>query len=168
MQGRSQTTPHVSGDLSALTAYADTERQAKVTPTLLEEWMPAFLAQLTAPGAQLTRATSSDGSPLLYVFDMGRESFAQFIQDGDGWTVRQGGPVALWDDIEHTLAAWQDANSPDITTVRLHVSDRAHTYWIGGQKIASAAGPDGSETTRPCDGNTVSPRASPSIHLEGQ
>ncbi|GEB57161.1 ATP-grasp peptide maturase system methyltransferase [Streptomyces gardneri] len=137
MQARSQAAPPVSGDLSARTAYADTERQAKVTPTLLEEWMPAFLAQLTAPGAQLTRATSSDGTPLLYLFDMERESFAQFIQDGGSWTVRQGGPVALWDDIEQALAAWQDAGSPDITAVRLHVTDRAHTYWIGGQKITS-------------------------------
>ncbi|MFB7359413.1 hypothetical protein [Streptomyces gardneri] len=122
---------------SARTAYADTERQAKVTPTLLEEWMPAFLAQLTAPGAQLTRATSSDGTPLLYLFNMDRESFAQFIQNSDSWTVRQGGPVALWDDIKQTLTAWQDAGSPDTTTVRLHVTDRAHTYWIGGQKITS-------------------------------
>ncbi|MGW4699839.1 ATP-grasp peptide maturase system methyltransferase [Streptomyces sp. NPDC004285] len=137
MQARSQAAPPLSGDLSARTAYADTERQAKVTPTVLEEWMPAFLAQLTAPGAQLTRAATSDGTPLLYLFDTDRESFAQFIQDGDSWTVRQGGPVALWDNIEQTFAAWQDAGSPDITAVRLHVTDRAHTYWIGGQKIAS-------------------------------
>ncbi|MFB7611272.1 hypothetical protein [Streptomyces gardneri] len=87
-------------------------------------------------GAQLTRAASSDGTPLLYLFDMDREFFAQFLQDGDSWTVRQGGPVALWDDIGQTLTAWQDAGSPDITAVRLHVADRAHT-WIGGQKIAS-------------------------------
>ncbi|MEV8626490.1 hypothetical protein [Streptomyces sp. NPDC051079] len=71
-----------------------------MAPTLLEEWMPAFLAQLAAPSARLTRAASSDGTPLLYVFDTERESFAEFLQDSDGWTVRQGGPVALWDDIE--------------------------------------------------------------------
>jgi hypothetical protein len=71
--------------------------------------MPAFLAQLAAPAAQLVRATGSDGTLYLYLFDPDRESFAAFTEDTSGWTVRQGGPVALWDDVEQTLTAWQDA-----------------------------------------------------------
>ncbi|MEU0810072.1 methyltransferase, partial [Streptomyces sp. NPDC005970] len=58
---------------------ADSEREAKVPPTLLEQWMPAFLAQLAAPGAQ----------------------------------------------------RWQDAGRPDISTTRLRVTPRSHTYRIG-------------------------------------
>ncbi|WP_063735150.1 hypothetical protein [Streptomyces sp. RTd22] len=58
-------------------AFADSERDATVPPTLLEEWMPAFLAQLAA------------------------------------------------------ASAWQDAGRPDISTVRLRVTRRSHTYWIG-------------------------------------
>lgn len=131
MQARSQAAVPLGGDLSARTAYADSERAAKVSPVMLEQWMPAFLAQLSAPGAQLVHAATSDGAQLLYVFDMERESFAEFIADGDGWTVRQGGPVALWDDIEHALTAWQDAGSPDITAVRLHITNTSHTYSIG-------------------------------------
>ncbi len=69
MQARSQAEVPVAGDLSARTAYADSEREAKVSPLLLEEWMPAFLAQLAAPGAHFTRATSLDGNRLLYLFD---------------------------------------------------------------------------------------------------
>ncbi|MEI5136469.1 ATP-grasp peptide maturase system methyltransferase [Streptomyces libani] len=130
MQARSQAAQPVSGDLSARTAYADSERQTKVPPALLEEWMPAFLAQLTAPGAQFVRAATLEGAQLLYVFDPERESFAQFTAAGDSWTVRQGGPVALWDDIERALTMWQDAGSPDISAVRLHITDRSHTYWI--------------------------------------
>ncbi|GAA1107167.1 hypothetical protein [Streptomyces javensis] len=43
-------------------AYRDEcEREAKVPPTLLEEWMPAFLAQLAAPGAQVVHAARPDG-----------------------------------------------------------------------------------------------------------
>ncbi|MFJ5102465.1 ATP-grasp peptide maturase system methyltransferase [Streptomyces sp. NPDC088554] len=133
MQARSQATVPVAGDLSARTAYADSERTAKLSPLMLEEWTSAFFAQLAAPGAQFVRATAVDGTRLLYVFDSGHESFAAFTADrnGDGWTVRQGGPVALWDDIEQALTAWQDAGSPDITAVQLHITDRTHTYKIG-------------------------------------
>jgi methyltransferase of ATP-grasp peptide maturase system len=130
MHARAQAVVPVAGDLSARTAYADSEREAKVPPTLLDDWMPAFLAQLAAPGAQFVRATRSDRSQLRYVFDPDRESFAQFTADGDGWTVRQGGPVALWDDIEKALVAWQQAGSPDIDTVRLRLTADSHTYWI--------------------------------------
>ncbi|MFC4470903.1 ATP-grasp peptide maturase system methyltransferase [Streptomyces xiangluensis] len=137
MQARSQAAAPLAGDLSARTAYADSERPAKAPPTLLEEWMPAFLAQLAAPGAQFVRATGSDGERLLYLFDAERESFAAFTEEASGWTVRQGGPVVLWDDIEQALTAWQDAGEPDISTVRLHITDRAHVYWIGGQNITT-------------------------------
>ncbi len=130
MRARAQAVVPVAGDLSARTAYADSERETRVPPTLLDEWMPAFLAQLAAPGAHLVRAARSDGTKLLYVFDPERESFAAFTANSDGWSVRQGGPVALWDDIEQALDAWQDAGSPGITAVQLHITNRSHTYWI--------------------------------------
>ncbi|MGW1772505.1 ATP-grasp peptide maturase system methyltransferase [Streptomyces sp. NPDC002104] len=137
MQARSQAVIPVSGDLSARTFYADSDREAKVSPLLLDEWMPAFLAQLAAPGAQYVRAATREGAQLLYLFDPEHESFAEFTPAGDGWRVRQGGPVALWDDVEQALTAWQAAGSPDITAVRLHITDRCHTYWIGGQQITT-------------------------------
>jgi methyltransferase of ATP-grasp peptide maturase system len=130
MQARAQAVVPVAGDLSARAAYADSERETKVPPASLDDWMPAFLAQLAAPGAQLVRAARSDGTRLLYLFDPERESFAQFSVDGDGWRVRQGGPVALWDDIEKAVLAWQDAGSPGIDTVQLRITASAHTYWI--------------------------------------
>ncbi|WP_308416849.1 ATP-grasp peptide maturase system methyltransferase [Streptomyces sp. AJS327] len=133
MQARAQALQPVSGDLAARTAHADSERPLRVPPVLLEEWMPAFIAQLTAPGARLTRATASDGTPLTYLFDPERESFAEFVADGEEWTsVRQGGPVPLWDRVERALVAWREAGSPGITTVRLRVTANAHTYWIEG------------------------------------
>jgi methyltransferase of ATP-grasp peptide maturase system len=128
MQARSQAVVPLAGDLSARTAYADTERRAKVPPTLLGEWMPAFLAQLTAQEAQFVRATDDRGAQFLYLFDPERESFAAFTEDASGWTVRQGGPVALWDDIEQTLMAWMEAGQPDLSAVKICITDRAHTY----------------------------------------
>ncbi|MFI1191271.1 ATP-grasp peptide maturase system methyltransferase [Streptomyces californicus] len=132
MQARSQAEVPIGGDLSARTAYADSERETKVSPLLLEEWMPAFLAQLAAPGARFTRATSQEGDRLLHLFDPDRESFASFTENDGTWTVRQGGPTALWDTIEQTLCAWQDAGRPEISTVRLRVTRDMHTYWIDG------------------------------------
>ncbi|MCX4394373.1 ATP-grasp peptide maturase system methyltransferase [Streptomyces sp. NBC_00264] len=130
VQARSQTAAPVAGDLSARAAYADSERQAKVSPLRLGEWMPAFLAQLAAPGAQLVRATTSEGAQLLYLFTPERESFATLTPDGESWRVRQGGPVSLWDDIEGALTAWQEAGSPEITATRLRVTPASHQYWI--------------------------------------
>lgn len=132
MQARSQAEVPITGDLSARTAYADSVRKTKVSPLLLEEWMPAFLAQLAAPGARFTRAMSAEGNQLLYLFDPDRESFASFLEDGDAWTVRQGGPLPLWDMIERTLVTWREAGSPDIDAVRLHITQGTHIYWIEG------------------------------------
>ncbi|MFE6227680.1 ATP-grasp peptide maturase system methyltransferase [Streptomyces sp. NPDC057854] len=130
MQARAQAVGPVAGDLSARTAYADSERPTRASPLVLEQWMPAFLAQLAAPGAQFVRATGGDGSPLRYLFDPERESFAEFLVGDGGWTVRQGGPVALWDEVERSLVAWQDAGAPEIDSVRLHVTPASHRYWI--------------------------------------
>jgi len=131
MQARSQAAPTDLGDLGARTAYPDSERPARVRPTMLGEWVPAFFAQLAAPGAQLVRSADSAGAQVLYLLDPNRESFAVLTEGPpSGWTVKQGGPVTLWDRIETTLLAWQDAGSPDISAVRLDITPRAHTYWI--------------------------------------
>ncbi|BBA98961.1 putative O-methyltransferase [Actinacidiphila reveromycinica] len=142
MHARSQAPEPLAGDLSARTAYPDSERRTKVSPALLDDWTPAFVAQLAAPGTQLVRATRTDGTRLLYLLDPGHESFAEFAAvgvgdgdgdgDGDGWIVRQGGPVLLWDRVEAFLLAWQAANRPDIDTVRIRVTQEAHHYWIEG------------------------------------
>ncbi|MFF6955258.1 methyltransferase [Streptomyces sp. NPDC008317] len=132
MQARAQAVVPVAGDLSARTAYVDSERKTKVPPTLLDDWMPAFLAQLAAPGAHLVRAVRSDGTGLLYLFDPDRESFAEFTAQDGRWTVRQGGPVPLWDRIEGALVAWQAAGHPEINSVRLRITQASHRYWIEG------------------------------------
>lgn len=133
MPARSRAVPQPNGDFSARTAYADTERRTSVPPGVLEDWAPAFLAQLAAPGAQLVTAVfGADGGDAHYLFDSERESFAELTEDSSGWTVRQGGPVALWDAVENALTAWQEAGRPDIGAVRMRVTERAHTYWIDG------------------------------------
>ena len=131
MPARAQAVAPVGGDLGARIAYAGPGRPVRITPGVLREWMPAFLAQLAAPGAQLVRAALADGTETAYLIDAERESVAAVSLDGDRWTVRQSGPVNLWDAVEDTLVAWQAAGGPDVDSVRLRVTEDAHTYWIG-------------------------------------
>ena len=132
MPARSQAPVQPSGDLFARAAYPDSERKAVIAPGLLQEWMPAFLAQLAAPGTHLIRTALADGTPTVYLLDLVRESFAALTADGEHWTVRQGGPVALWDAVEDAITAWQGIGQPDITAVHLRVDSRGHEYWIEG------------------------------------
>ncbi len=140
MPARAEAVRPLSGDLAARAAYADSERQTPLSPAVLDEWMPAFLAQLAAPGAHLVRAVSDGGQETVYLFDTAREAFAALTEDSGGWTVRQGGPVEIWDAIEGAVTAWQNTGEPDISTVRLKVTPKAHAYWIGGQKITTPSG----------------------------
>ncbi|NJP45067.1 ATP-grasp peptide maturase system methyltransferase [Actinacidiphila epipremni] len=132
MPARSQAAVPPAGDLSARAAYPDSERVTPIDPRVLEEWMPALLAQLAVPGAQFVKALGEDGEQS-YLFDTERESFAHLRAGPGGWTVRQGGPVALWDRVEEALAGWQETGRPGIETVRLRITPRAHTYWLEGR-----------------------------------
>lgn len=128
MPARAQAGTVIDGDLAFRMAYADTERTSRLDPGTLGEWMPAFLAQLAAPGSQLVRSTSDDGEPEVYLFDIERESFAALTSTDAGWKVRQGGPVAIWDAIEDAVVRWQAAGNPDIDDVELEVTSAGHTY----------------------------------------
>ncbi|WP_037870661.1 ATP-grasp peptide maturase system methyltransferase [Streptomyces sp. SPB074] len=136
MQARAQVPPPVAADLTARTAYADTDRMTDLHPSLLlGGGMPAFLAQLTAPGSQVIQATGEEPGVFETVLvDAERESYAQFRPDGEGWRVRQGGPVPLWDEIERLIRMWQSAGSPGIETVRVRVTEESHTYRVADDR----------------------------------
>ncbi len=132
MPARAHALEPLSGDLAARAAYADTERSARLPPDVLDAWMPAFLAPLAAPGTRMVRAVTGDGGTVVYLFDTDRESFATLTPAGDGWTARQGEPVAAWEAIEEAITVWQDAGQPGIDAVRMRMTSRVHTYEIPG------------------------------------
>jgi methyltransferase of ATP-grasp peptide maturase system len=131
MHARAHHAAPPSGDLAARAAYPDTERPTRIAPDVLDEWMPAFLAQLAAPGAQLVRAVHGGGQSRVYLFDVGREAFAAFDQSADGaCAVRQGGPVALWDDVEGAITTWRVAGSPGIEAFGIRVTRAEQAVWL--------------------------------------
>ncbi|MGY0059700.1 ATP-grasp peptide maturase system methyltransferase [Streptomyces sp. LZ34] len=131
MIARPQAAPPLSNVSGLLKQPAD-ERPARFGPDVLSEWTPQFVAQLAAPGAQYL-GMSSDGGPMLdHVIDMSRESFATLLPDGEGgFSVRQGGPVRLWDAVENAVATWQQAGSPPQTAFGLTVTPDRQLVWLG-------------------------------------
>ncbi len=55
------------------------------------------------PNARFFTMPADDGAVNTYVLDSTNDSFSVLSPDGDGWTVRQGGPVLLWDEAERSL-----------------------------------------------------------------
>ncbi|MFJ7948158.1 hypothetical protein ACIQ6K_31630 [Streptomyces sp. NPDC096354] len=62
------------------------------------------MAKLATPNARLFTMPADDGTVNTYVLDSTNDSFPVLPPDGDGWAVRQGGPVLLRDEAERSLA----------------------------------------------------------------
>lgn len=124
MIARPQAAPDL-GDFSSLLRQPAAERPAHHGPEVLREWVPRFLAQLAAPGAQ-DLTTRVDGGPwLVHAIDLGSGSFATLVPGDDGgagFRVRQGGPHRLWDNVEAAIDAWESAGSPLQTAFTLTVT----------------------------------------------
>ncbi len=88
----------------------------RITDATAEAFHLRFLAQCTVPNAQLI--TLAD---VTHLIDVTTGSAALLVPSEDGWQVRQGGPVRLWDRIEDTLTAYDAAGRPAPETFHLHV-----------------------------------------------
>ena len=132
MQARSQVQKHPFGNLDARTFYADSERECRIGPDVLDEPMPSVLAWLAAPGAQHFSASDSDGGTVIYLIDADRESFATLQKMDERWRVREGGPLRLWSDIEQAVLAWEISGRPNVEAVKVRVTRETHTYRIDG------------------------------------
>lgn len=109
------------------------ERRTSVDPEIIIDpwkWTPMFLAQLAAPTGQHL-CFSVDGGPLNdYLIDIEHQAVVAFTPQPDGsYTVRQAGPVALWDAVEEAITAWRAAGEPDIDQFRISVTPQAQTVW---------------------------------------
>lgn len=106
-------------------------RPAVVGGDIRHDWTGVFVAQLAAPTAQW-QARRTDGGPWIdYFADLPTGSCAALIPAHDGgWTVRQSGPVRIWDNVENAIGIWRDAGSPEIDRFRIRTDGRTQTIWL--------------------------------------
>nr|WP_223775180.1 aminoglycoside phosphotransferase family protein [Streptomyces sp. 135] len=65
-----------------------------------------------------------------YVLDAANDSFTVLFEDGDGWSVREGGPMSLWGEAEQSLALWHAAGSPAVTEFGVSVEPDRQRIWL--------------------------------------
>ncbi|MEU9167654.1 ATP-grasp peptide maturase system methyltransferase [Streptomyces sp. NPDC048420] len=108
------------------------ERKTLVGADDLEDWNTRFVAQIAAPHAQLLTLTR-DGRTEHLLVDVDDGSWAVLVHRGETWTVRQGGPVALWDQIERAVHLWEAAGSPGLDQFEVTVTPEGQTVgWPKG------------------------------------
>ncbi|MGP3981429.1 ATP-grasp peptide maturase system methyltransferase [Streptomyces sp. KR80] len=95
----------------------------RITAATEEAFHLRFLAQSAVPDAQMTTV-----GEVVHLVDVVTGSAATLTPDGDGWQVREGGPVRLWERIENVLDTYDATDRPGPETFRLHVYD-------GGQHL---------------------------------
>ncbi|GLF94941.1 ATP-grasp peptide maturase system methyltransferase [Streptomyces yaizuensis] len=131
MIARPQAAPGL-GDISHQLRQPAEMRPARHGPEVLKEWVPRFLAQVAAPGAQYQRTRVAGGPWLTHAIDIRDGSFATLAPDGnDAFLVHQGGPNRLWDDIEAAVDAWRAAGSPPQTAFTLTVNPNEQRVDLG-------------------------------------
>ncbi|MFD4542397.1 ATP-grasp peptide maturase system methyltransferase [Streptomyces bauhiniae] len=105
------------------------ERCASVGGDVLDDWATRFVVQFAVPGAQQLRL-STDGRDERVLIDVENESWAALHEVDGRWTVRQGGPVALWDAVEAGLGRWHAEGAPGLerATVRVTPESQSITW----------------------------------------
>ncbi|MGI5256256.1 hypothetical protein [Streptomyces angustmyceticus] len=128
MMARQQEAPTNLGMLPA-----DDDGKTRETPHgpgVLRMPDSGFVAQLAMPNSRTFDMAGDDGRMRTYVLDAANESFAVLSRDGDGWSVREGGRVSLWGEVEQSLALWHAAGSPAATRFGISVEPDRQRIWL--------------------------------------
>ncbi len=103
-------------------------RASRVDPALLKDDTGLFVAQLAVPHA-LYGWVEDD---ILSLHDVATDSGADIRPSAEGgWTVRQHGPVKLWDLAEKVLQLWERAGRPHQSGFGLTVTADRQYVWMG-------------------------------------
>ncbi|MGC9441628.1 ATP-grasp peptide maturase system methyltransferase [Streptomyces sp. WG5] len=114
--------PHLPPPLGILPDFeSGEERSTRVGADVLDDWDARFVAQLAAPRTQRLSLTSADGTRHVLV-DVEAGAWAALALDREQWTVRQGGPVPLWDAMEDHLLRWQTDGSPALDRFEIMIT----------------------------------------------
>jgi methyltransferase of ATP-grasp peptide maturase system len=124
--------PHLPHPLSGSLLPRGEPRETRIDPGVLNDPTALFVAQLAVPSAQ--RLGASDEVILIDVATGSQASTTRM--DGGGWTVRQHGPLRLWDAVEGAIETWQNAGAP-------HQSAFGLTILLSGDQRVWLGEPDG-------------------------
>lgn len=119
--------PHIS-----LPAVDDgAERRTTIGGDIAHDWTARFVIDNTMDGLSLLTGVSLNGEPPGdYFLHPESESFAVLSGNADeGFTVRQGGPVQIWDSIESAIGDWREQGSPQVTDFRVRVTLEAQEIY---------------------------------------
>ncbi|MFC4114143.1 ATP-grasp peptide maturase system methyltransferase [Nonomuraea zeae] len=118
--------PHLPPPRPPLVRGVGDPRETHVDPSILRG-TGLWVAQLAAPDAQI-----SWGENATFLVDASAGSRAEVQSDSaGGWTVRQHGPVRLWDGIEKAIDIWQGAGQPHQSGFGLTVTPERQWVWLG-------------------------------------
>ena len=119
--------PHGRPPRSSYRIGIGEERPSSIDPNILDDWTGCFVAQLAAPSAE--RMGAGDEMVLLDVAT-GSQASTRKAESG-GWTVRQHGPLRLWDAGDDAIRTWQKAGSPHQSGFGLTVGPASQWVWLG-------------------------------------
>jgi len=101
------------------------ERESRIDPNTLTDWTGKFVGQLGAPSAELL----GEGDRV-FLLDVATGSQATTEPTGNGWKVRQHGPLRLWDAVEDAIETWRRAGSPHQSSFGLTVTRTGQRVWL--------------------------------------
>ncbi|MFH9420063.1 ATP-grasp peptide maturase system methyltransferase [Streptomyces sp. NPDC017529] len=120
--------PHDHPPHGTIELLPGSERETRVSPALLDDWTGRFVGQLAAPSAH--RLGAGDEQVLIDV-STGSQARTRRSPDGEGWTVIERGPLALWDLVEAAIASWQAAGAPHQSGFGITVTPDCQRVWLG-------------------------------------
>jgi len=102
-------------------------RAARYGADILDDWTADFLAQLAAPDVSSVKV-SYDGTRFdTLLTEQATGSYAWLSGEDDVWTVVQHGPTRIWDNVEETLATWDDAGRPAQEQLTIEITPSAQS-----------------------------------------
>ena len=110
-------------------------RAARYGADLLDDWTGAFLAQLAAPDVSSARVSYDGARFKTLLTERATGSYAWLDGDDDGWTVIQQGPTRIWDQVEETLATWDDAGRPAQEQLAIQITPDAQTVVLDSRGV---------------------------------
>jgi methyltransferase of ATP-grasp peptide maturase system len=110
-------------------------RAARYGADLLDDWTADFLAQLAVPNVSTVKISHDGVQFETLLTEQATGSYAWLTGEDDSWTVIQHGPTRIWDQVEETLATWDEAGRPAQEELTIEISPDAQTVVLDSAGI---------------------------------